>query len=74
MEIVGDTGQLVDNDPEAFAFALQRLIDDSSLRNEMGMMARQRAATLDGNVMEQREAQLYQALLKTTEESPNDVH
>jgi len=74
MEIVGDTGQLVDNDPEAFAFALQRLIDDSSLRNEMGMMARQRAVTLDGSVMEQREAQLYQALMKTTEESPNDVH
>ena len=68
MEIVGDTGQLVDNDPEAFAFALQRLIDDSSLRNKMGMMARQRAATLDGSVMEQREAQLYEALMKTTEE------
>jgi glycosyltransferase involved in cell wall biosynthesis len=74
VEIVGDTGQLVDNDPEAFAFALQRLIDDSSLRNKMGMMARQRAATLDGSVMEQREAQLYEALMKTTEESAIDVH
>jgi glycosyltransferase involved in cell wall biosynthesis len=60
---VGDSGLLVDNRPEAFAAALRRLIEDEALRHELGARARARALTLDGRLMERREADLYRTLL-----------
>jgi glycosyltransferase involved in cell wall biosynthesis len=62
-EIVGDTGMLVDRTPEAFGAALKELAASSPLRAKLGAAARARAASLDGRRMEEREAELYKALL-----------
>jgi glycosyltransferase involved in cell wall biosynthesis len=61
-EIVGDCGILVDNHPEAFAGALRTLIHAPALRAALGARARARALSMDGLVMEQREANLYRTL------------
>ena len=58
-EIVGDAGMLVENTPAAFAQALQRLLADPSLRRRLGAAGAARARTMDGRVMEEREAALY---------------
>lgn len=62
-EIVGDAGVLVENTPRAFASALRRLIADPSQRQSLGARARQRALTMDGQIMEEREAEVYRTLL-----------
>jgi glycosyltransferase involved in cell wall biosynthesis len=62
-EIVGDCGMLVENNPAAFAEAFGALIKDPALRADLGMRARARALSLDGLVMEQREAALYRRLM-----------
>jgi glycosyltransferase involved in cell wall biosynthesis len=61
-ELVGDCGILVDNDPAAFTGALKTLIEAPMLRAELGARARARALSMDGLVMEQREASLYRRL------------
>jgi len=61
-EIVGDAGFLVDNYPAAFAAALDPLVKDASLRHAMGMRAAERARTMDGHIMEERERALYAGL------------
>jgi glycosyltransferase involved in cell wall biosynthesis len=58
-EIVGDCGILVQNDPAAFTQALDALIRSPALRADLGVKARARALSMDGLVMEQREADLY---------------
>lgn len=62
-ELVGNAGLLVENRPAAFAEALARLVQDPRLRIEMGARARQRALTMDGNVMEWKERALYESVL-----------
>jgi glycosyltransferase involved in cell wall biosynthesis len=62
-ELVGNAGLLVENDPQAFSAALNRLLHDPALRSELGARARQRALTIDGAVMEKQEADLYSALI-----------
>lgn len=61
-EIVGNAGCLVENRPEAFAGALEKLVKDSGLRIEMGEKARRRALTMDGYLMEEKEKALYESL------------
>lgn len=61
-EIVGDAGFLVDNRPELFARALEKLVNDPELRIEMGERARRRALTMDGHLMEEKEKALYESL------------
>jgi len=63
-EIVGDAGLLVDNTPESFASALERLARDPDLRRQLGKRARARAMTMDGRVMEERERALYESLCR----------
>ena len=63
-EILGDTGLVVDKTPEAFREAFVRLLADPGLREELGAQARARAVELDGEVMEQREYELYQELVR----------
>ena len=58
-EIVGDAGFLVENQPAAFAATLGRLVTDAALRQEMGTRAAERARTMDGHIMEEREYALY---------------
>lgn len=62
-EILGGTGLLVARNPEAFAKALRELAADAPLRARLGQAARERAASLDGRRMEEREAGLYEALM-----------
>jgi glycosyltransferase involved in cell wall biosynthesis len=62
-EIVGDAGLLVKNEHQAFAAALQTLLSDPDLRYTLGARARRRALTMDGALMEKREADLYRTLL-----------
>jgi glycosyltransferase involved in cell wall biosynthesis len=48
-EVVGDAGVLVDGrSPEAIATAVSHLLDDKSLRQELGQRARQRVESLFG--------------------------
>jgi glycosyltransferase involved in cell wall biosynthesis len=61
-EIVGDCGILVQNDPAAFTEALDALIKNPALRTDLGAKARARALSMDGLLMEQREADLYRNL------------
>ena len=61
-EVVGDCGLLVENHPEAFAGALDALIHAPALRSDLGMRARARALSMDGLVMERREADAYRML------------
>ena len=61
-EIVGDAGFLVENQPAAFAAPLSRLVNDAALRQQMGNRATERARTMDGHVMEEREYALYAKL------------
>ena len=61
-EIVGDCGILVQNDPAAFTEALDALIRNPALRADLGAKARARALSMDGLIMEQREADLYRTL------------
>ena len=61
-EIVGDAGFLVENQPAAFAAVFNRLVNDAALRQEMGARAGERARTMDGHVMEEREGALYAKL------------
>ncbi len=63
-EVMGGTGVIVERTPEAFRAAFSRLIANSDLRKELGEKGRRRAMALDGVVMEEKEMQLYQTLLR----------
>lgn len=58
-ELLGDAGRIVQNDPEAFRTALQSLLSDPDKAAKLGARALQRARSLDGDEMEQREAAVY---------------
>ncbi|MDP7255003.1 MAG: glycosyltransferase family 4 protein [Planctomycetota bacterium] len=62
-ELLGDTGTIVDMNPQAFASAFSRLAGDTELRQTMGQRARQRAMSFDGGVMEEREAEIFSAYM-----------
>lgn len=62
-EIVGETGVVVEKSPDAFSRAFSQLAGDVELRERMGRAARERARSLDGTAMEEREARLYEALI-----------
>lgn len=65
-EVLGGTGIVVQNTPEAFQAAFRRLIANPNLSKELGEKGRDRAKELDGAVMEEKEMQLYQALTMKT--------
>lgn len=62
-EILGGTGMIVDNTPEAFAQVLEGWISDPGPALALGREAARRARELDGEVMEAREVELYRELL-----------
>jgi len=62
-EVLGGTGVVVENTPEAFAEAFKELISDPQLRKELGEKARKRALELDGKIMERKETDLYKQLI-----------
>jgi glycosyltransferase involved in cell wall biosynthesis len=63
-EVVGDIALVVENTPKGFREAFEKLIANSDLRKELGEKGRRRAMELDGAVMEEKEMQLYQTLLR----------
>ena len=62
-EVLGGTGVVVENTPEAFEEAFKELISDPQLRKELGEKARKRALELDGKIMERKETDLYKQLI-----------
>jgi glycosyltransferase involved in cell wall biosynthesis len=62
-EVMGGTGVIVERTPEAFRAAFRQLLADPGLRATLGAAARARAETLDGTIMESREAELYQRVM-----------
>ena len=63
-EVLGGTGIVVENTPEAFEQAFKELISNPQLREELGKKARQRALQIDGKIMEQKEMELYKNLVE----------
>jgi len=62
-EILGQSGLIVPKTAEAFENAFRRLLAEPELALELGRAARERAAGLDGAIMERREVELYRRLL-----------
>ena len=62
-EILGGTGRVVEHLPDAFRRAIADLLEDG-LPGRCAA-ARNRARTLDGTLMEQREAELYRRLIES---------
>ena len=62
-EVLGGTGLIVNNEPAAFTQALASLQQDPEHCRALGAAARKRAEDLDGKLMEQREARLYEVLM-----------
>ena len=62
-EILGGTGVVVQKDPSAFEQALKGLIDDPGRRTALAEAALKRAGALDGEIMENREAEIFEAFM-----------
>lgn len=62
-EILGGTGIVVLRRSEAFRTAFVTLAGDGDLRRRLGAAATARATTLDGAVMEEREAAVYRSIM-----------
>lgn len=67
-ELLGGTGLVVEKNAAAYAEAFARLAEDEALRQRLGTKARERAQTLAGDRMEEREAQLYEAVMGQRED------
>lgn len=63
-EIMGGCGVIVKQTPEAFRNAIGTLVSDSESALAMGNAARRRAKEIDGNLQEEKEAELYLSLAK----------
>jgi glycosyltransferase involved in cell wall biosynthesis len=59
---------VVEKNAAAYAEAFARLAEDEALRQRLGTKARERAQTLAGDRMEEREAQLYEAVMGQRED------
>ncbi len=62
-EVLGGCGEVVANTPAAFTAALQRLCADRELWRRYAAAGRTRALSLDGVIMEKKEAELYRRLI-----------
>ena len=62
-EVLGDTGLIVPNRADEFRVAFRKLLAEPDLAARLGAQAQARAKAMDGEVMEQREVELYRRLL-----------
>lgn len=62
-ELVGDAGILVENTPDAFREAFEKLISNPELRKELGEKGRKRALEVDGKIMEVQENEMYKKMM-----------
>ena len=67
-EILGGEGVVVEKNPKAFEQAFRDLIANPDKRIDLGTAAMKRASTLDGELMEKREAQMFEAFLSKSED------
>ena len=58
-ELLGDAGILVENTPDAFREAFEKLISNPKLRKELVEKGRNRALEVDGRIMEEKEMEMY---------------
>jgi glycosyltransferase involved in cell wall biosynthesis len=63
-EIVGDVALMVEPTAGAFAAAIARLARDGALRRELGAKGRELVLAIRGDVMEQRERDVYARLVE----------
>ena len=63
-EILGGTGMVVEQTPEAFCDAIGTLLESKSQARALGEAAYKRAVELDGRKSEKREAEAYLELIK----------
>lgn len=68
-EVIGKDCFLVDDDPESFRRAFQKLAKDPALCRDMGERAWARYWPVRGEIMESREAELYRFLLEAEPKS-----
>ncbi|MFC1674313.1 glycosyltransferase [Candidatus Omnitrophota bacterium] len=64
VELVQDAGFLCENTPDSFKENISILLNDEELRLRMGKKARERAKRFDAYIWEEKEKELYAALLK----------
>lgn len=62
-ELVGDIAIVVENTPESFREAFERLISNPELREELGEIGRKRSLEIDGKKMEEKEMKVYEKLI-----------
>lgn len=71
-ELVDGLALMVKNTPEAFAEAFNRLINDKEFRFSLGREAHNRIKSVDGQLMEEKESNLYKEAMKTNAENKRD--
>ena len=63
-EVLGDLGIVVEPTPEGFRSGIQYLLDNPAVGRELGRRGRERIEGMNGQLMEQRERELYQDLVR----------
>jgi len=63
-DLIKDFALLVDNNPESFKNAIQRVLSDESLRNDLIQKGLTVTKEISSEIMEEKEKQLYLKLLK----------
>lgn len=62
-ELVEDAGILVENTPEAFREAFEKLISNPELRKELGEKGKKKALEVDVSIMEEKEKEVYKKVM-----------
>ena len=73
-EILADTGLVVEKTPTGFREAFVRLLAEPQLRQDLGAKARARAVELDGSITEQKEVEVYQAIMEDGSDKKRSVN
>jgi len=63
-EIASEVGLVVENTPQDFADAFEKLLNDKTLCEKLRRKGFRKFKEIDGSKMEAREAKIYAALLK----------
>jgi len=64
-EELEDAALMVDNTPKDFSLAFKRILSDNTFREELKRKSLEMAKKMDGQIMENKEAQLYLEVLRT---------
>lgn len=68
-EELEDAAYMVDNNPKSFKNAIQEILENQKLRDELSRKSLEMAQKLDGKSMEKKEEELYLELLKNQKDS-----